>query len=366
MATTTGKHPKDKIEILLSPGTPAMQAVWILLGKTKYEAAFIQSSVEQGVQAIDAQFDIAAEYLPESANPSLQSLADLAAGEVAIDAAFDDILTKNKKMESLKAQATVLASHDVPVLIYGETGTGKELFATAIHNASSRREKPIIAVNCGAFPSELIDSALFGHVKGAFTGATSAKTGFFEAADGGTLFLDEFGELPAEAQVRLLRVLQSGEVTPVGGTSTRKVDVRIVAATNRDLMLDIGEGRFREDLIYRVAVGVLNLPPLRERTGDLKLLTDKLLQQINDLTSAEKDKKLSAGARKVILRHPWRGNVRELYSTLLRANLWSGSERITDKDIQAALFRMPDAAVGILGRNISEGFDIQTVIGEVM
>ena len=195
LAEVIGSDNTRELHILLSPGTPAMQAVWILLAKTRYMATFWQSSREQGVEQAVIPFDIAAEYLPAADKISATTLRKLAAAEVPIDAAFDDIITHNPRMQTLKSQATVLAEREVPVLIYGETGTGKELFARAIHNASKRAGKPFIAVNCGAFPNDLVDSVLFGHKKGAFTGASADKPGVFSQANGGTLFLDEFGEL---------------------------------------------------------------------------------------------------------------------------------------------------------------------------
>lgn len=365
----SAEHPGARLSFLLSPGTPAMQAVWILLGKTKYPAVFYQSSLEAGVEVVDIPFDISAEFLPGTAAGSVKDISQLAAGSVPVNAAFDDILTNNPGMERLKAQATVMAARDVPVLIYGETGTGKELFATAIHNASQRRGKPFVSVNCGAIPPELIDSALFGHVKGAFTGAAAARTGYFVEADGGTLFLDEFGDLPLDAQVRLLRVLQSGELVPVGASKPSRVDVRVVAATNRNLMEEVAAGSFREDLFYRVAVGVLHLPPLRERHGDLAMLADALLEKINREARGQPgyaDKILSPKAKNIILTHPWRGNVRELYSTLLRASIWSSGESITDAALEAALFQRPGKNVGVLDRETGEGFSIHAVIDEVV
>lgn len=362
------QHPSHQLSILISPGTPAMQAVWILLGKTRYLITFYQSTLEQGVQKINIPFNIAAEYIPEMSAKKGQQLQQLAVGQIPVNAAFDDIITKNPQMETLKAQASMMAQRDVPVLIYGETGTGKELFATAIHNASSRKDKSLVILNCGAIPPELIDSTLFGYMKGAFTGANADKKGLFQQADGGTIFLDEFGELPKDAQVRLLRVLQNGEVTPVGSISTTKVNVRIIAATNRNLMVEVAEGRFREDLFYRVAVGVIHLPPLRDRGGDIGLLSDSLLKIINRDASTQidsKDKKLSVKARKVILSHVWRGNIRELYSTLLRATLWAQEEEILDTDVHNALFQMPSSTEGILGREVTEGFELKGVMEEV-
>lgn len=364
----TERHRNDHLNILLSPGTPAMQAVWILLGKTRHPATFYQSSVEQGVEQVEIPFDIAAEFLPELAISSGHQLTRLAAGNVPVDAAFGDILTQNPQMDRLKAQATVMAMRDVPVLIYGETGTGKELFARAIHNASTRRDRSFVPVNCGAIPSALLDSVLFGHVKGAFTGADSNRPGYFKEADGGTLFLDEFGELPLDAQMRLLRVMQSGELSPVGSSKAQRVNVRIIAATNRNLVEEVAARRFREDLFYRIAVGVLHLPPLRERQGDLGLLADALLAQINHEATSQpshQNKKLSAKAKNIILAHSWRGNVRELYSTLLRASLWSAGEEITAEDLEAALFKNSAQGRHILDWELREGFSIQNVMDEV-
>lgn len=352
----------EPIAILISPGTPAMQAVWILLGKTKHQVTFYQSTLEQGVQQVNIPFEISAEFVPKTD----KTLAQLAAGQVQANAAFNDIVTQNPHMETLKRQATVLATRDVPVLIYGETGTGKELFATAIHNAGPRKDRAFVPINCGAVPPELIDSVFFGHVKGAFTGAVNNHDGVFKQADGGTLFLDEFGELPLSVQVRLLRVLQSGEVTPVGASKSIKVDVRIIAATNRDLLQEVAAGRFREDLFYRIAVGVLKLPPLRERSGDISLLSEKLLSDIYSTLNDTDHKKLSADAKNLILKQAWRGNIRELQSTLLRASLWATGNKITAVDIQQALFSMPNSDRGILDRDLSQGIDIQELISEVV
>lgn len=355
---------KIKVSILLSPGTPAMQAIWILLGKTKYDVDFYQSSIEAGVQKVDIPFDISAEYLPSILAKQRNALSDLSEYSAPINAAFDDIITQNPEMETLKLKATVLAERDIPALIYGESGTGKELFAIAIHNASLRSKKPFITVNCGAIPPELIDSILFGHVKGAFTGAATDKEGFFEAADGGTLFLDEFGELPLDAQVRLLRVLQSGEITRVGASQSKIVDVRIIAATNRNLINDVSEGRFREDLFYRVAIGVLHLPPLRDRKGDILMLAENILNQIIRKQNVQ-DKKLSLKAKNIILNHDWLGNVRELHSTLLRAALWSKKSVISEHDIASSLFERPIKKDSYTEIRFSEGFSIQSVIDDL-
>lgn len=355
-----------QVSILLSPGTPAMQAVWILLGKTYFPATFYQSSLERGVEQVDIPFELSAEYVPAASELDSATLAKLAVSDAPINAAFDNIITQNHRMKTLKTQAQILAQRDVPVLIYGETGTGKELFARAIHNASPRAGKPFVAVNCGAIPSELVDSTLFGHKKGAFTGAVADRAGVFQQAHGGTLFLDEFGELTPDVQVRLLRVLQEGTLTPVGATQEQRVNVRVITATHRNLMEAVSRGEFREDLFYRIAVGVLHLPPLREREGDLSLLADQLLAALAEQDASLKHKKLSVEAKNIILRHPWRGNVRELQSTLLRAALWCQAEQIDADDIRQALFQMPEVETGLPQLDSNQSIDIQEVIGGVV
>lgn len=364
----TAAHRQAQLCLLLSPGTPAMQAVWILLGKTRFPAAFLQSSREQGVQFVDIPFDITADFIPQIAAHRDAAMCALSAQEFEQQAGFHDIQTQDATMRELIARADVMAKREVPVLIQGETGTGKELFATAIHNASARQGKPLVAVNCGAIPPELIDATLFGHLKGAFTGATKDKAGYFEAAEGGTLFLDELGELPLDAQVRLLRVLQTGDYLPVGATTAKRANVRIIAATHRNLVEEVAAGRFREDLFYRIAVGVLSLPPLRERPSDLPLLARTLLEQINRDAAGQPGfimKQLTEDAIDRIQRHSWPGNVRELYSTLLRASLWSTNKWIDEMDIDAALFRSAGKSAGILDRELRDGFSIKGVFDEV-
>jgi len=221
----------------------------------------------------------------------------------------------------------------VSVLVQGETGTGKELIARAIHLNGPRREKNFIAVNCGAVPENLLESELFGYRKGAFTGAAEDRVGLFEAADGGTLFLDEVGEMPAALQVKLLRVLQDSQIRRVGDTVTRRVDFRLVTATNRDLRAEVDAGRFRQDLFYRLNVVPISLPPLRERGEDVLLLAQHFLehfarQQVKEIRG------LGPDSRELLLRHPWPGNVRELENAMARAVALADSGGI----IEPALF----------------------------
>ncbi|MGY6275107.1 sigma-54 interaction domain-containing protein [Methylomonas sp. MgM2] len=361
-------YPNAELTIQITSGTPAMTAVSILLGKAKYSTKFVQSSIEQGVSEPDLPFDIAADFLPALAKKTDAKFSSLFSGQTPNTAAFADILTQSAIMETLKLKAATIAQRDVPVLIYGETGTGKELFAKAIHNASSRADKPLLTLNCGAIPKELIDTTLFGHTKGAFTGANETKKGYFEQADGGTLFLDEFGELPLESQVRLLRVIQQGTFTPVGSTAEKRVDVRIIAATNRNLIEEIAEGKFREDLFYRVAIGMITLPPLRQRKGDLPLLAKALLEKVNQEANNAPGyihKNLSVSAIKFICNYGWPGNVRELQATILRASLWQQDKLLTEDDIRDALLETCPVRDGILGRDLSQGIDITEIIKEV-
>ncbi len=361
-------NPNLDISIHLSPGTPSMAAVSILLGKTKYNTRFVQSTKEKGGEFVAIPFDISAEFVPQAVKQADKQLTALSISQAPLSAAFSDIITQNPDVRRIIEKAEKIAVRDVPVLIMGESGTGKELFAKAIHNTSHRNRQPFITVNCGAIPKELIDSELFGHLKGAFTGAIAHKSGYFEAADGGTLFLDEFGELPEEAQVRLLRVLQSGEISKVGDSNTKSVDVRIVAATNRNLSADMANGRFREDLFYRVAVGILTLPPLRERTGDIALLADYLLDKINVEAAAQPaylNKKISIKAKNLILNYNWPGNIRELHGTLLRASIWSDSETISEMDLQEAMIARPLSPPNGDLPDVGEGIDIQVLLDDI-
>jgi transcriptional regulator with GAF, ATPase, and Fis domain len=358
---------KSQLTFHLSPGTPAMAAVWILLAKTRYPAELIESSLEQGMKTVAIPFDISADFIPSLMQKSDERLVCLSTALPPESPEFGSIIHRSPSMQRLVARARLAAPRTVPVLIEGESGTGKELLARAIHEASPRHGKPFVAVNCGAIPPELVESEFFGHKKGAFTGAVSDRNGYFETAHGGTLFLDEIGELPLAAQVKILRVLQEGEVTRVGDTKSTKVDTRIIAATNRSLLKEMAEHRFRADLFYRLAVAVLHIPPLRERAGDISLLIDYFLQQISsEEKNGDNHKKISAAARNILLSHPWPGNVRELLNTLLRASVWTVDETIQAEDVREALFSVDSQErEHVLNRSIGEGFNIQDVIGEV-
>ncbi len=238
-----------------------------------------------------------------------------------------DVITRADAMRPALKAAEKAAASAIPVLIEGESGIGKELIARAIHGSGARRARPFVAVNCGAMPENLVESILFGHEKGAFTGATEKHTGKFVEADGGTLFLDEVGELPPAAQVKLLRALQEGEIEPVGGRKNVKVDVRIVSATNRDLIADVKAGRFREDLFYRLHVFPILVPPLRRRLEDVPELARHFLARI----AAEEGKRVrgvSAAALALLGAYRWPGNVRQLENAIFRAVVLAEGDEI--------------------------------------
>ncbi|WP_224958674.1 sigma-54 interaction domain-containing protein [Geomonas subterranea] len=356
----------------LNPGTGAMQAIWVLLGKGRFlDALLIESSLQRGVGEADIPFDIQAELIPAIKRRNDKKLVQLFQSLPDEAPEFEEILHSSDVMRETIARARHVASRDLTVLIEGESGTGKEMFAKAIHKASPRSEGAFIAVNCGAIPSELIESALFGHKKGSFTGADRDHHGFFENADKGTLFLDEIGELPKSAQVKLLRVLQEGRIQRVGGIEEKPVDVRVIAATNRDLANEVYEDRFRFDLYHRIAVAIIKLPPLRNRKEDLRLLIDHMLAKANDILSGEmgyKRKKLSVKGMKALLDHPWPGNVRELQNTLTRICLWTPRDVIDPDDVQSNLLttgQKTSPLGGLENRHLGEGFRLSQTLRDI-
>ncbi|HUO76057.1 MAG TPA: sigma-54 dependent transcriptional regulator [Thermodesulfovibrionales bacterium] len=239
-----------------------------------------------------------------------------------------NIFYKSPKMQELLRLLPKIANSNSNVLITGESGTGKEFATTAIHNLSPRRDRNLVAINCASFPEGLLESELFGHMRGSFTGAVYNKQGLFEIANGGTLFLDEIVEMPVNLQAKLLRVLQNGTFRRVGGTTDVTVDVRIVAATNRNPVEEVSAGRFREDLYYRLNVVPLHIPPLRERTEDIPLLVDHFIKKFSSTP-----RRLSPEAMKLLMHHPWKGNVRELENIIERVLLLTDKEEITPPDI---------------------------------
>jgi len=277
------------------------------------------SDTRAAVAAIKAG---AKEYIP------LPPDADLIAAVLeAVAAESHDIIFQDPKMRDLLRLADQVAPSEANILVSGESGTGKELVARYIHRKSRRADKPFVSLNCAAIPDNLLESELFGHEKGAFTGAVARRIGKFEAADGGTLLLDEISEMDIRLQAKLLRAIQEREIDRVGGSRPVKVDIRVVATTNRDLSAEIAHGRFREDLYFRLNVVNLRLPPLRERPGDTLPLAEHFITHYAEANGVPR-RPLSEAARRHILDHQWRGNVRELENTMHRAVLLASGDEI--------------------------------------
>jgi two-component system response regulator AtoC len=267
--------------------------------------------------------------------------------QVAAAARFEEMIGKSEAMAGVYRTIEKAAAYATTVLIQGESGTGKELVARALHVRSPRKERRFVAVNCGAIPEALLESELFGHRRGAFTDAVADKRGLFEEAHEGTLFLDEIGELPLATQVKLLRVLQEGTLRRLGDTKDRQVDVRVVAATVRDLREEVDEGRFREDLFYRLNVLPLRVPPLRERREDIPLLVDHLIER-NNARLGTRVRGLDDKAKRLMLAYRWPGNVRELENVLERAMVLADGDVLSDADLPERL-REPDPVQVVLG-----------------
>jgi two-component system response regulator PilR (NtrC family) len=272
-----------------------------------------------------------------------------------------NIIGRSPQMQELLRLVHKVAGISSNVLIRGESGTGKELIANAIHYLSARNAKNLVAINCAAFPEGLLESELFGYMRGAFTGASQNKQGLFETADGGTLFLDEIGEMPPALQAKLLRAIENGTFRRLGGTSDIKVDIRIISATNRDLEREIEQGGFREDLFFRLNAIPLTVPPLRERTEDIPPLVEHFLKKY----SGGKRRQFSGAALAVLMAQPWKGNVRELENAIERILLFTDTEIIADEDLPVELRefvrKAPDATAAI----DSGGFELESYLAEI-
>ncbi len=250
------------------------------------------------------------------------------------------ISCRSECMRRVVDRALRIATHRVPVLILGESGTGKERFARAIHATGAQPSGPFVALNCGAIPAELVESELFGHARGAFTGATHDREGQFVAAHGGTLFLDEIADLPLAAQVKVLRIVEASEVTPVGAARPVRFDTRLIAATNADLAVRIEDGSFRADLYHRIAVGILRLPALRDRGVDIVPLIRGVHEEVTEELIDQPGfvpRELSTAALDLLSRHRWPGNVRELRNALIRLSIWSSGDVIDEEDVALEL-----------------------------
>jgi DNA-binding NtrC family response regulator len=275
---------------------------------------------------------------------------------------FGMLYGSSPAMERLYQQVDKVAITDATVLLAGESGTGKELIAQTIHQMSQRCNETFIAVNCGAIPAHLIEAALFGHEKGSFTGAARQHVGYFEYASRGTLFLDEITEMPTDMQVKLLRVLESGTFLRVGGCDEVKVDVRLVAATNRELEIAVRQGNLREDLMYRLAVFPIRVPPLRERTGDVELLAQYFLQVLNAKDNTRKS--FSRSSLEMIRAYTWPGNVRELKNVVQRAFILSSDTVVIEDQLSDVPARKPTMHEGYL--NFSVGTPLADAQREII
>ena len=369
-------HPTDEMVFNLSPGTPAMAAVWILLAKTRFPGTELIESSRQDqkgnfhVRTASVGFDISAEPILDMLWDQKENVNLLRKLLPEKTPNFNEILHKSKAMERVIILARRAAKQNVPVLLLGESGTGKELLANAIHKESTRSAKQFKPINCGAISPSLIESELFGHVKGAFTGAENKKRGVFDLANKGTLFLDEIGDLSFDLQVKLLRALQENQIQPVGSEEDHKVDVRLITATHKNIIELVASGKFREDLFYRLAVAVIKIPPLRERRQDIDCLVDHFMKLINEKLSKESSfggpKELTPNARIALRNYDWPGNVRELVNTLTRIALWHPSQKISKQAVLDSIITIHSKANSdILNRPLGSTFNIVDVINEV-
>ena len=331
-------HPFDGLELLSRLRANNSNAVVVLTAGFPTTTQVIEAT-RRGARDVLRKESLPFELRPvvESALQSSEQRRqadDTAPSLPAVDGPVKMIGVSRPLQEVFKVVGRV-AQSDAPVLVTGESGTGKELVAHAIHEYSPRRKSEMVAINCGAIPENLLESELFGHEKGAFTGAVQRRAGRFEQCDGGTLFLDEIGDMPASVQVKLLRILQEGSFSRVGGNETLTSDVRIVAATNKDLAAEVSDGQFREDLYYRLNVVEIALPALRDRPEDIPLLAEFFLQRLAHKQGMAR-MRLSGEAVEVLQKHHWPGNVRELENTIARACALSTSDLLLPEDIPFA------------------------------
>jgi DNA-binding NtrC family response regulator len=315
---------------LMMPGMDGMEVMRRMHRRGLRVPIIVQTAsggIETAVAAMRAgAFDfvvkpVSPDRLAEAINGALkvEALQQQRESKSGKDISVREIVTRSAAMEMTLSVARKAAASDIPVIIEGESGVGKELIARAIRGESRRRRKPFITVNCGAIPDNLVESILFGHEKGAFTGATERHVGKFVEADGGTLFLDEIGDLPASVQVKLLRAVQEGEVDPIGARGSVKVDIRLISATNQNLAEEVRQGRFREDLYYRLNVFPIHVPPLRDRKDDIPLIVQHFITRFADAVPGRRISGISSRALEILSAYDWPGNVRELENAIFRA-----------------------------------------------
>ena len=288
---------------------------------------------------------------------------DDSAPSKTINDAYDGIVGESTKMQDVFRLVDRVADSDSTILINGETGTGKGMIAHALHKQSYRKDKPFVSINCGAIPENLLESELFGHIKGSFTGATANKVGKFEAANGGTIFLDEIGDMSQDLQVKILKVLEERCFEPVGGCKTVTVDVRIVAATHRDLEEEVQKGNFREDLFYRLYVIPIKLPPLRERRSDIPHLLSHFMNRLNQRIKTNV-RSVSKEVLNVLMQHDWQGNVRELSNLIERLVVIKGDGEIELNDLPPKLKNSAPRTCFVEPELTNEGLCLSTAVSE--
>lgn len=334
LASVVAEHPRTKVIVASGAGDTKNLLEAVRAGA--YD--FLTKPIDPDVLLIVVQRAMTKHNLERRVESLEVELSNARPGVTMVggSAAFQDAVSMAERV----------AVSDLPILITGENGTGKELMARTVHERSRRADGPFVPVNCGALPESLAESMLFGHVKGAFTGAARDHRGLFVEADGGTLFLDEVGDMPALLQVKVLRALESGEILPVGANQPQHVDVRLISATNQDLVAAQAEGRLREDLFWRINGAEVRLPPLRDRAEDLPLLAKHFLNQAAHLCPDGRAKELSAEAREALFAHEWPGNLRELRHEMQRATVLAGDRReIIPEDFSFAT-RVPVTTAG--------------------
>lgn len=373
LAAIVAEYKGQKIDLCihLSSGTPAMAAIWVLLGKSKYPATFWQT-YEQTAWETDIPFDLTVDFLPQALRDADAVFHHLMLQGPSQLEGFQSIVGDSPSIRLAVGRAQRAALRDVPVLVLGESGTGKELLARAIHAASSRKNGPCVVINCAAIPAELLESELFGHTRGAFTGADKSRDGAFKQADHGILFLDEVGECAPALQAKLLRVLQPppGQVStirefqPVGSTKPERTDVRIIAATNRNLVSEVASRQFREDLYYRLAAITIQLPPLRDRRPDIPAIAASILAHINQEFAKQepgyRPKRLSPSALAFAKSYAWPGNVRQLHNALLQASVMAEHDELTRADLEVTTASEPSVAeTGSLDRALGGDFSLR-------
>jgi len=384
LAALDGPRGRDYAVVILDlvmPGVDGIQVLDRMRERQIHVPVIVQTSKGSIDTAVTAMRSGAFDFVVKPASPErLQAAVSSAMkveafegearrtrGGTAGTLSFKDIVTGSESMERVLRLARKAAASNIPILIEGESGSGKEVIARAIQGAGERKGKAFVTVNCGAIPDNLVESILFGHEKGSFTGATEKHVGKFVEANGGTLFLDEIGDLPLDVQVKLLRAVQEGEVDPVGSRATVKVDIRLISATHRDLLQRVKDGQFREDLFYRLNVFPIHVPSLRERREDIPMLVQHFINRVGSTEARGRISGISAGALAMLKAYDWPGNIRQLENAILRAivlcegavltaddfpQIKAQVEGIDLREVEAALDAAPTAHVALSGESV--------------